>query len=439
MSGEFPGALMFKPRFQLTVLVAFACALLARPAVAESQVRIVRLSDVQGGVQIDKHAGLGYENAFANLPIIQGTRLHTKENGRAEVEFEDGSTLRLTPNTTIEFSQLGTNEGGQHLSTVGLVTGRVYVNWLGKTGDEFDLNFSREKIVLSHAAHFRVAASFRVAEIVSFKNDLEVAGPSETVEVEKKKAVTFDLSDDDKSIVAKNFSADAYDEWDRQAVEYHDQNAKNNSTPVGYGASDLSYYGSYSNLPGYGAMWQPYFASAGWNPYMDGAWAWYPGVGYTWASAYPWGWTPYYYGSWTYVPSYGWGWQPGSGSVWRPGLHYQGAAPNFQPPVMPVNTMSTVIVGKGGTASAKAPAARTLVSRGSAGLGVPRGAYGGLRHLNSEVARSRTGSVYLSAAPQFSPSSASKASFGSAPTVGRSGPVGSAPSGHAPAASGGRK
>jgi hypothetical protein len=430
---------MFKPRFQLILLAALACAFVAPPAAAESQVRIVRLSDVQGAVQIDKNVGLGYESAFANLPIIQGTRLHTKENGRAEVEFEDGSTLRLTPNTTVEFCKLGTNDAGQRLSTLGLVNGRVYVNWLGKAGDEFNLNFSREKIALTHAAHFRVANSSSLAEVVSFKNDLEVAGPSETVKAEKKKMIAFDANDGDKSTEAKNFTPDTYDEWDKQSVEYHDQYAKNNATPMGYGASDLSYYGSYSNLPGYGAMWQPYFASAGWNPFMDGAWAWYPGLGYMWASAYPWGWTPYYYGNWTYVPNFGWGWQPGTGTVWRPGIHYVGAAPNFQPPVMPANTMSTVIVGKGGRASPKAPVLHTLVSTGSAGLGVPRGVYGGLRHLSSQAVKSRTGSVYLPVAPQFAAGSSPPASFGAAPMAGPTGHVSSAPSGHAPAGAGGHK
>ncbi len=426
---------MFKPRFSLILLAAFV----ARPAAAESQVRIVRLSDVQGAVQIDKNAGLGYESAFANLPIIQGTRLHTKDNGRAEVEFEDGSTLRLTPNTTVEFSKLEANDAGQRRSTLGLVTGRLYVNWLGKAGDEFNLNFSREKIDLTHAAHFRVASSSSRAEVVSFKNDLEVAGSSETVKVEKKKLVAFDANDGDKSTKAKNFTPDTYDEWDKQSVEYHDQYAKNNATPIGYGASDLSYYGSYSNLPGYGSMWQPYFASAGWNPYMDGAWAWYPGMGYTWASAYPWGWMPYYYGNWTYVPNYGWGWQPGTGTVWRPGIHYVGAAPNFQPPIMPANTLTTVIVGKGGPASPTAPVSRMLVSSGSAGLGVPRGAYGGLRHVSSEVAKSKTGSVYLPAAPQFAASSQQPARFVPAPMAAPTGHLSSAPSGHAPAGAGGHK
>src|SRR5271154_113204 len=141
-------------RSAISFLTAIACAFFALPALADSQARIVRLSDVQGSVQIDKNTGMGFENAFLNLPITQGAQVRTRDNGRAEIEFEDGSTLRLAPNTSVDFSALSLSDAGKHVSVVNLVEGMAYVNWLGKGGDEFSLNFSREKISLDHAAHF---------------------------------------------------------------------------------------------------------------------------------------------------------------------------------------------------------------------------------------------------------------------------------------------
>jgi FecR protein len=380
-----------------------AGALLVLPALADSQARIVRLSDVQGTVQIDKNSGLGFENAFANLPIMQGAQLRARDNGRAEVEFEDGSMLRVAPNTTVVFDTLGLNDAGGRISVVELIQGRAYVNWLGKNGDAFTLSFSQEKVKLTQAAHFRVAVSSSRAEVASFKNEVEVTGPSGAVKVDKKKMVAFDLNDNDKSTLAKNFEADPFDEWDQQANEYHEQYSKNNSTPYGYGFSDLSYYGAYSNVPGYGTLWQPYFAGAGWNPFMDGAWSWYPGMGYLWASAYPWGWMPYYYGNWAFAPGFGWGWQPSGWSTWHGGLHYVGAVAGFRAPVAPVGTFSTVAVGRGGVVGNSAPVERTVIRSGSAGLGVPRGSYENLRHLNTQVAK--TGSVEMRSAPAFAASS----------------------------------
>jgi hypothetical protein len=423
---------MYKPRVHSIVWTALSCALLALPAGADSQARIVRLSDVHGAVQINKNTGLGFETAFANLPITQGTQLRTRDNGRAEIEFEDGSTLRVTPNTTVEFSTMGLTDAGKRVSTVDLVEGRAYVNWLGKSGDEFTLKFADEKMALSQAAHFRVVSSSSQAQIVTFKNDLEVVGPEGAVKVPKKEMVTFDLNDNSKSTVAKSFQQDSYDEWDRQSVDYHDQYAKNNATAMGYGSSDLSYYGAYSNVPGYGSLWQPFFTGAGWNPYMDGAWSWYPGMGYMWASAYPWGWMPYYYGNWAFVPGFGWGWQPGGGNTWHGGIHYVGAtAASFHPPASPSGTVSTVAVGKGGPVATTFPATGLVVRSGSAGMGIPRGSYENLRQFNSQVAK--TGSTELRPAPQFAATSQRANGFGfaTAQPEGRSGAVGhvgSAPS-----------
>jgi hypothetical protein len=430
---------MYKPLLHAIVGTGLACALFALPAAADSQARIVRLSDVQGAVQIDKNSGLGFENAFVNLPITQGTQLRTRESGRAEIEFEDGSTMRVAPNTTIEFSRLGLSDAGKRVSVVDLVEGRAYVNWTGKSGDEFTLKFSQERVMLTQAAHFRVASASGSAEVANFKNDLEVVGPSGTVKVDKKKMVTFDVNDHDKSTLAKNFDKDLYDQWDNESVEYHDQYAKNNSTPYGYGYSDLSYYGGYSNVAGYGTLWQPYFAGAGWNPFMDGAWAWYPGFGFLWASAYPWGWMPYYYGNWVFVPGFGWGWQPGGWNAWRGGVHYVGAGvAGFHPPVAPAGTVSTVAVGKGGPVVTNGAPLHSVIRNGSAGLGIPRGSYGNLHHLNTQVAKS--GFAELPAARQFSASSShAGGGFGGAGrpmSAGGMGHASAGSAGHASAGSG---
>jgi hypothetical protein len=428
---------MYKPLIYAFVGTALACALLALPAAAESQARIVRLSDVQGTVEIDKNAGLGFERAFANLPVTQGTQLRTRENGRAEIEFEDGSTLRVTPNTTVQFSQLGLSDAGKRISEVELVEGKAYVNWLGKSGDSLTLNFSREKVALSQAAHFRVANTSTMAEIASFKNELEVVGPSGTMQVGKKKMVTFDVNDNDTATVAKNFEEDPYDQWDRQSIEYHQQYSKNNSTPYGYGNSDLNYYGGYSNISGYGMLWQPYFTGVGWNPFMDGAWSWYPGFGFMWASAYPWGWMPYYYGNWVFAPSFGWGWQPGGFNTWRGGIHYVGASAGFHPPVAPTGTVGTVVVGRGAPLGTRVPPMGTMIISGSAGLGVPRGAYRNLQQMNTQVAK--TGSVQLHAAPAFAASSSRAGSRGnssSAHPASAAGHVSSGASGHTSSSAG---
>jgi hypothetical protein len=417
-------------RFSLLLFTAAVCTLLALPALAGSQARIVRLSDVQGSVEINKNTGMGFETAFLNFPITQGTQLRTRDRGRAEVEFEDGSSLRLTPNTTVEFSTLGVSDSGKRTSVVNVVEGMAYVNWLGK--DDFTVNFSQEKVSLDRAAHFRVDVSSQAANLAVFKGDAEVEGPAGKFTIEKNKTAKFDAADNDKYTLAHNIAEAPLDSWDKEASAYHDQYAKNTSnlsSPYGYGLSDLNYYGAFSNVPGYGMMWQPFFTGVGWDPFMDGAWGFYPGFGYMFASAYPWGWLPFRYGNWMFTPGFGWMWQPGYWNNWLGVPRYTGTTPvTFHPLVAPTGgTAKTVAVGRSASAT---PPSRLVVRAGSAGLEIPRGSLGNLSHLNHQV--TKNGFAEVRSAPQFATNSPAGYGYSSPHSSMAGAPVGHASSaGHA--------
>src|SRR5437660_8673784 len=92
--------------------------------------------------------------------------------------------------------------------------------------------------------------------------------------------------------------------------------------------------------------WQPYFTGLGWDPFMNGAWMWYPGFGYTWVSGYPWGWMPYRYGSWLFLPAYGWVWQPGYWTGWQPLPRVVSPPRQFVAPRPPASPGQTVIVNR---------------------------------------------------------------------------------------------
>jgi hypothetical protein len=77
-----------------------------------------------------------------------------------------------------------------------------------------------------------------------------------------------------------------------------------------YFQQQLSPYGSWINVPGYGDCWQPYGIPYGWRPYYDNGYWVYTDAGLYWQSSYPWGAIPFHYGRWAYVGGYGWIWAP---------------------------------------------------------------------------------------------------------------------------------
>jgi len=371
---------------------------------AYSKVRIVRISEAKGEIQMDRNTGHGFEDAMTNLPIVEGCRLRT-EAGAAEIEFEDNSTLRLAPGSSIEFSTLELLPSGAKVSTINVVRGMVYASLTDTKGNQFTLTFGQEKLQLQPSSHVRLTVDLGAGEarLAVFEGAAQVESPAGATEVGKKKTLTMPLENQGQPVLAKNVKPEAYDSWDHDAAQYHKQFAASSalaSSPYSYGVSDLMYYGSFINAGGCGSMWQPYFASAGWSPFANGTWAYYPGAGYSWVSPYPWGWMPYHYGSWSYCPTAGWGWQPGGSwnGLTNTPLVGAGNPVTVNPPRAPLNPprvgQSTMVAVNTRPLNTSTLASdKFTFQKDSAGMGVPRGSLGRLDKFSEGVARHGTSST----------------------------------------------
>lgn len=321
----------------LSVLL-LAAGLAVLPAWADSQVRIVRLSLVTGPVQIDRATGQGFEKAIANMPITQGMKLRTDGNSRAEVEFEDGTTVRLISGAEVQFPELALRSDGARVSQVRVDGGTVYFDVRHKKNDDMRLAFASQQVLLDHSVHFRMDVNNDQAQIAVFKGDLTLPGPVQQAKVKKNETLTLDLRDNAQYELAKGISPMESDAWDANRLEYHDYYASSNygRSPYSYGRSDLNYYGSWGYMPGYGNVWRPFGVGYGWDPFSNGYWSYYPGSGYMFVSGYPWGWSPYRYGSWVFIGGAGWCWRPGRWNNWNPVTPVYNAPPSYVPPRPPV-------------------------------------------------------------------------------------------------------
>lgn len=381
-----------------------------------SKIRIVRLSEVRGTVQMDRGTGRGFEAAMQNLPIVESSQVETGF-GVAEIEFEDNSTVRLGPDTAVEFPLLERRTTGTTVTAVRVLRGIAYVT-LTKTpaaSEEFTLLFGPEKLPLAPDSHIRLQMNGDGATVAVLAGSVEVNGAGGLMAVPSKRTITFAFAPDSETVAAKGIAPYALDSWDKQSTEYHARVANLTafgSAPYSYGLNDMGYYGSFMNAGGCGMMWRPYFASADWNPYANGTWAWYSGAGYSWVSPYPWGWMPYHYGSWSYCPGSGWGWMPGSG--WNGIANVPangplsghivgiGSNPRFpHPPTQPprAGESTIVAVNQSPLIASELKNGAFVFRRDSAGLGIPREGLGGLSGFSHDALRRGTAStpIYLTA------------------------------------------
>jgi hypothetical protein len=383
---------------------------------AANTIRIVRLSQANGKVEMDRNLGLGFEVAFNNLPVTQGARLKTRE-GSAEVEFEDGTTLRLIPDTQVDFTELSRSAAGSTLSSVNVLRGTVYLSLNKIKGNTFALTSGDGIIKPRPGAHLRLEVKDLESRLSVVAGTADFNNAAGSHEVGKMKSLIFNTSTHQPAELIAGIEDGAFDTWDEQQTEYRKSYSRGNAlagSGAAYGLADLNYYGSFSDVDGCGRVWRPYFTSAAWDPYASGVWALYPGSGYSFVSPYPWGWAPFHYGTWLQCAG-GWGWQPGGGWYgltardprWDHDHHHHPRDPihvhPFPPRPHPVQgkVSSLIAVNQKPLTFSHIDRATSSFSfrNDSAGLGIPRGQFGKLNKLSETAAKAGSSNVPLFSIP----------------------------------------
>jgi len=291
----------------------------AHPATADSShARIIRLSLVQGDVRFAREthgdpladSKAGWENAELNLPIRQGYVLAT-DNGRVEVEFENGAMAFLKENTVLEFYDLSLNDGAR---TTRLVlrqgSASFYVN--PASGDYFSVTGGDFTVEADGRSGFRLDTYDDGSTVETFKGRVSVLHKKNTTRLEKGQSLSLKAGDDSSVNVARLPDGDDFDRWvsgriDSVSTATTSALQYTGSPYYAPGFADLYTYGAFSSCGAYGYGWRPFGVGLGWSPFTNGQWFMDPAFGWTWVSYQPWGWAPYHYGGWLFDSSCG-GW-----------------------------------------------------------------------------------------------------------------------------------
>ncbi len=307
----------------LLILAAASLAFWTPPAAMAydySYARVVRLSVVDGDVQVSRPDQSGWEQAQVNLPIQEGFSISTGQ-GRAEIEFESGATARLAENSVLQFTELALSGGGRITRlTLTQGTASFYANLTSQ--DTFVVLTPSVQISIPEKASFRVDTPGSSTTVSVLRGEVSVDSQAGAQRVTKGHTLAFQASSPDDVEIRRNAEADEWDRWvaDREEVIHTGNTAtlRYVNSPYSYGMWDLYNYGTWYNYGGYGRCWRPHGVGFGWSPFWNGRWAFYPGLGWTWISFERWGWVPYHFGSWVFAPAHGWLWVPGFFQQWHP-------------------------------------------------------------------------------------------------------------------------
>jgi hypothetical protein len=307
-------------RIASILIVAVLCFGLHPIYTAASHARIIRLSLVQGDVRI-LHDSKGdplandkapWERAELNLPIRQHDVLAT-DNGRAEVEFENGAMAFINENSVLEFFDLSLDDGSL---TTRLVlrqgTGSFYVN--PARADYFSVTGADFTAEAAGRANFRMDNFDDGSTVAVIKGQVNVVHKKDTKLLVKGQSLTIS-ADGVTANVGRAPDSDDFDRWvsgreDSVVTATNAAMQYSNTSSYVSGFGDLYTYGGFYPISGIGYGWQPYGVGLGWSPFDYGNWSYGPQFGWFFIGSQPWGWLPYHYGGWFFQPGIGWLWTP---------------------------------------------------------------------------------------------------------------------------------
>jgi len=283
--------------------------------------RAVRLSYVEGRVQLSQGNQVLEDASVANTPLFEGARVTTADDGRAEIQFEDGSVARLSPNSSFTLTVLrGTGANGQAEITLEGGLGYFELQGADQSGT-ITVKFGDSVATPSGFTVLRINLDNAPGDLAVFSGNAHLdRGTAMSVDLHGGESLALSAMDVTRYTLNESIEPDSWDSWnaDRDQILTTEAAAATGASK-GYGQSnnpawsDLDANGSWYNVPGQGNVWSPTDASdPGFDPYGNGYWAWTP-AGYAWASGYSWGYMPYQCGMWNWYESFGWGWAPGMG------------------------------------------------------------------------------------------------------------------------------
>jgi len=274
--------------------------------------RVGRLNLVSGTVSFHPASVEEWTPATLNYPLTVGDHLWTDQDGQAEIHI--GSTaMRLASSTDFEILNLD-----DQTTQIRLSTGSLNVRVRHLDPDEIvEVDTPNAAATLTRAGSYRIdVQETGDTSVIVRLGEADVAAGNETFSVFARQSADVTGIDSPEYQVDAAPPPDDWDAWCQSRDRREDRVASYVPREM-VGAEDLSEYGTWHLVAGYGPVWRPREVVPGWAPYHYGHWAWVDPWGWTWIEDAPWGFAPFHYGRWAFLDS-GWVWIPGTAVTRRP-------------------------------------------------------------------------------------------------------------------------
>jgi hypothetical protein len=293
-------------------------ALLLYPTfVLAEDLGLVRLSLIDGDVQVLVKDTTDWTAAAINLPLSEGDRLWVPDDGKAELQLQEGGYVRADGSTALDILTVSRDSAQFYLDQ-----GHVYINNRrgGISTVQVDTPLSSLRSYDNSIMMIDVSDD-GVTEVSVLKGNVFAESRAGATKVSAGNTLT--IRGENNAELAPIGSPDEWERWntdrDRRVTAWGESSRYLPDELHEY-SSDFDDNGRWDYVSDYGYVWVPTVITPGWTPYTYGRWIWIRGS-YVWIDYDRWGWAPFHYGRWIFTANFGWSWVPPSmGAVyWGPG------------------------------------------------------------------------------------------------------------------------
>ena len=228
---------------------------------AHSYARIVRLSFVEGDVQVALPGRAQPTRGLLHLPLEHGAAVETPD-GVAVVEFEDEALARLAPGSHLLLEELILLDNGERVTQLFLERGTGTFKVRLRRGDSFEVVTPYFRLTVPRKARFRVDVGDEGGRVRVFKGRVRVAEGGNQVAVSKGQMFELDAGRGEYSL-ARDGELDSWDEWN----DYRDGVRAGRVRYRPYYTGTAVYY-SHSHWAHYA---DPYYFCSYFYPYYGGS------------------------------------------------------------------------------------------------------------------------------------------------------------------------
>jgi hypothetical protein len=304
-----------------SILMFLLSFLITSPSAAESELEGGWISLVQGQVLIQTKDQGEWTEASINFPIADGDRIMTERDGRVELNFKNGTDVRVAEISRLDIIALGSDQGKASIH-LNQLEGRIYVNHRPIAEETSSLYIDLPYGFLSSyvPSRFKVDLASSEVRISVLEGSVEFKSDGRPIPLTQGK--TLIVKEGGYAVVAQLYGKDEWDRWnearDNELVQrrYAQKYLPPELEPYGY---EMEGNGRWVYTPEYQYVWVP-TVFVGWAPFQYGYWAWRRGI-YCWVPREPWGWVPFHYGRWVHTHNHGWAWVPPfrHAAIWNSG------------------------------------------------------------------------------------------------------------------------